>query len=576
MGVSPANFTSAGQTTSHYIPGVYSRRNTQGSSTGVSAGNLCILGVSKGGKPLTLMEFADLAEAKETLISGQLLEAIGAAFNGSSEFVPQKVFAMRVNAGTRAESTLTSGNNDILKVSSADYGSHQNQIKYWLRSGSTTGKKLSVSYKGEQTDVDDIEKKSFTILYNGSTAENVVCSINATSLTLTASDSENAPIESETFTFDFEEYATLSALKERIETTGAYTCNLLDTAEDAKTSELDCVQNVSVKTTAATFYSNLQALIDTFTSIDNIGSVEFVGNQRVLPENNDAWQFLTGGTDGSSSYDDWTQAIDELEDCDIQIIAIPTTNESVQSYLESHCVTMSSVSKKKERTCWFGTAKGTSVEDAVKRAKGINSCFASLVTTGANVSNLITGKTEDVSPSYVACMCAGMESAMSCSNPLTNKALKVNSFERKYKEGELSKLIAGGVVAFGENDDGELVCIRSVTTYQGDSLIKNERSMWRSVLFMDRDLRKACNPRIGTNAEPSESTILATLEKKAKEWYTADMITKGDDGSLYQNAKVRFDGDKCYLTFDRYIRAPNNFVFITATNKVYSAPVELK
>ncbi len=574
MGVSPAKFTSAGQTSQHYIPGVYSRRNTQGSSTGVSEGNLCIIGVSKGGKPRELYEFSDVAEAKEVLLSGQLLEAVGAAFSGSSDYVPQSVFAMRINNGVRAESTLKKGNADVLKLYSSDYGMHQNQIKYWLRDGSTTGKKLLVSYKGEQTEIDDIEKKSFSLEYTGEAA-NAVASVTPTALTLTATDAEGATVETDSFVFSFDDYETLSALKERIDDTGVYACTLFDTSDSAKTAELDSVANVNVKTAEAVFYSNLQALIDAFASVSYIGDVEILGSSRAVPENNDSWTFFSGGSDGTSIYDDWCAAIDELENHDIQIIATMTTDETVQTYLQTHCENMSAVSKKKERTCWLGMSRGVSVENAVARAKGVNSPFASLVTTGANVSNIVTGKTEDVSAAYVACMCAGMEAAMSSSNPLTNKTLKVNSFEREYKDTELNKLIAGGVVTFGKNDDGELVCIRCVTTYQGDFLIQNERSMWRSVLFMDRDFRKAFNRRIGTNAAPSESSIITALTAKSREWYAADLITKADDGSLFQNAKVRFDGDKCYLTFDRYIRAPNNFVFITATNKVYSSTIEV-
>ena len=136
-------------------------------------------------------------------------------------------------------------------------------------------------------------------------------------------------------------------------------------------------------------------------------------------------------------------------------------------------------------------------------------------------------------------------------------------------------MIAGGIVPFGENDDGNLVCIRAMTTYQGDSLVLNERSMTRCVLYMDRDLRKAFNPRVGTNDEPSESSIIQTLENKSKEWYNDALLTKGDDGTLYQNPKVRFNGDKTYLTYERFIRVPNNFTFITATNKVYSSTVEV-
>ena len=34
MGISPAKFSSAGQSTSHYIPGNYSRRDVVGAGTG--------------------------------------------------------------------------------------------------------------------------------------------------------------------------------------------------------------------------------------------------------------------------------------------------------------------------------------------------------------------------------------------------------------------------------------------------------------------------------------------------------------------------------------------------------------
>ena len=94
MGVSPAKFSSAGQTTTHYIPGNYSRRNVVGAGTGVSSGNLCIIGTSMGGKPLTLHSVADKAEAKDLLVSGELLNAVVQAFNGSNTFVPQRRYSL--------------------------------------------------------------------------------------------------------------------------------------------------------------------------------------------------------------------------------------------------------------------------------------------------------------------------------------------------------------------------------------------------------------------------------------------------------------------------------------------------
>lgn len=115
MGISPAKFSSAGQSTSHYIPGNYSRRDVVGAGTGVSTGNLCVIGTSMGGKPLTLHSVSDKAEAKELLVSGSLLDGVVQSFNGSNAFVPQQVFCMRVNAGTQSALTLKNGSNAVFQ-----------------------------------------------------------------------------------------------------------------------------------------------------------------------------------------------------------------------------------------------------------------------------------------------------------------------------------------------------------------------------------------------------------------------------------------------------------------------------
>lgn len=565
MGVSPAKFESAGQSSQHYIPGNYSRRNTIGAGSGVSTGNLCIVGTSMGGKPLELLEVADKAEAKNLLVSGDLLEGVLQAFNGSTTYVPQQVFCMRVNAGTQSSRVVKSGTDTILNIKSADYGVHTNQLKMWIKDG-TTGKKIQVSYKGNDEEIDNITKKSFTILYTGS-GTSASCSINATGFTATSD------VEADNLSVTWEECETIDDLVARINDSGVYSAVLINTTPDTPTRQLDHVSNVSVMTTAASFYSDLQAFIDAVESIQYIGkgNVELAGTDRFVPDNDTVYVYFSGATNGTSTIEDWSDAIDELEKYDIQIISTPSADNDVHTLIADHCTVMSTVSRKKERTCWLGTNKGVSIDNGIALAREYNSELVSLVITEANASNPLTGKSEDITPAMLACKCAGIESAIGVSNSLTNKMIKVNSFGKKYKTSELNKMIAGGLVTFGENDNGELVCIRSITTYQGDDLVKNERSMIRSVLYMDRDLRKAFNGRIGTNDVPSESTIIQTLANKSREWFSKDLITKSNKGDLFENAKVRVDGDKTYLTFERYVRAPNNFTFITATNKVYSS-----
>jgi hypothetical protein len=132
-------------------------------------------------------------------------------------------------------------------------------------------------------------------------------------------------------------------------------------------------------------------------------------------------------------------------------------------------------------------------------------------------------------------------------------------------------MIQNGIMPCGINEDGQLVIIRAMTTYQDDNLGLNERSCVREALYMDRDLRKAFSPRVGTSDEPSESVILSVLLKKAKEWKIKGYINVSPTGELVINPKVKFDGDKTYLEYDKYIRTPNNFVFITSNNMIYSS-----
>ena len=575
MGVSPATFNSAGSVSQHYIPGVYSRRNNVAGGSGVSTGNLVILGTSTGGEPLRLLKFSDTADAKETLVGGDLLEGVAHAFNGSAQYVPQSVWAMRVNNGTKSRRAMKSGNSEILILTSKDWGVHTNQIKMWYESAEGGGKSVRVSYKGEEQSVGKVARDSFSLAYAGEGA-GATCTIGAAGLTLSARDSDGEEIAGEGFSVDFTTCETVADLVSRINETGKYLATLIDNTDGARTAELDHAAGVSVGTSAAVFGSNLQALIEALGGIEYIGGVEIAdGASRVLPDDDTGFVYFTGGTNGGNTVGDYINALAALETEDVQIIATTSTDSDIHSLISDHCTSMSSVHNKRERTFFVGMPSSTTIEAGLAEAKSLNTELGSVIITGANASSPLTGKAEDISPALLACKVAGMESAMNMSVPLTNKALKVNSFSVKYRRGELDAMIAGGVMPFGENEEGALVCIRGITCYQSDSLIMNERSMIRSVLYMDRDLRRAFGARTGTNAAPSESGVIQVLLNKARGWLTDELITQDDSGNNVFDVSVRFDADRTYLSFSRYVRAPNNFTFITATNRVYSSTVEI-
>jgi len=566
MGVSGAVFESAGKRTIHWIPGVYSRRNTVPSGTGSLANNLVVMGQSVGGKPRTMIPLADVTEARKILVGGQLLDGVAHAFNGSNDFVPQQVYAFRVNDGAQAKLELKSGTTAILEVKSKDYGVHTNQIKLWVRDGAAAGsKKIIVSYKGNEDTADNIIRKSFTVLYCGpGSGATLTIKKDGAELAATGDDNGNLSVS-------WDQCATLDDLVSRINDTGSYVATLVDVRPNIKTSDLDTTSAVPV-TSAATFYSNLTAFAETLAGMLYIGEVKIVSeNLFTVPDNTDSFVYFTGATAGTYMVEDWADSLAVLEEEDVQSIVTPSTDPNVRALINDHVTAMCQTEKKKERQGLVGSALNISVDDAVLAVKGLNSEYMSLVIDDAVTSNPITGNSERIDPGLVACKIAGMEAAMGVSTPLTNKQLKVTSFGKKRSTAELNKMIQNGIMPCGFNEEGLPVVIRAMTTYQDDNLGLNERSCVREALFMDRDLRKAYARRTGTSDEPSESEILTVLFKKAKDWHVKGYITKSDGGELVFNYKVRFDGDKTYLTYDKFIRAPNNFTFITSNNMIYSS-----
>jgi hypothetical protein len=563
-GVSPVVFETAGKRTEHTIPGVYTRRNNVPSGTGTVSTNLVILGQSTGGEPRTLIQLADVSEAKNKLVGGTLLDGVANAFNGSNDFVPQKVFAFRVNDGTRSSITLKSGSTDMLKLKSKNYGIHTNQIKIWIKDGAAAGSRRAVvSYKGNDESTADIIKKSLSILYTGS-GSGAKASVTTTGMTLVSSEGTD-------LTVTWEECETVDELVSRINDTGKYAASAIDVTPNARTEELDTVIDLSVMGTAAILHSNLAAFVKALKAIQWIGEVEISdsANVRVLPEATAGYEYFSGATAGTYNIGDWVTALEKLEEEDVQSIATPCDDHDVLVLIVNHCVSMSTTAKKKERQYLLGAPMGTTLEDGLALAAEFNSDLGSLVIDSAVTSNPLTGAKETISPALLACKAAGMEAAMGIANPLTNKQVKVNAFGVKRTSGELEKMITGGIMPFGTNDDGLLVCIRAITTFQDDNLASNERSCMRESLYMDRDFRKAYNRRIGNADEPSESDVIDILKKRARIWKRLGLITTSDSGDLVFDISVRFDGDATFIDYSRFLRTPNNFIFGTANNKIY-------
>ena len=137
MSLNFRTFQSAGQISSHIIPGAYSRIDSVKGAAGLAAANNgVIMGRSEGGQPATLLQFNTVAEAVSALRSGELMEAVRLAFDPGGGLNPQRLFAMRVNTALQGSADLLDGSSNVMiTLTSLDYGIYVNQIKILLETG---------------------------------------------------------------------------------------------------------------------------------------------------------------------------------------------------------------------------------------------------------------------------------------------------------------------------------------------------------------------------------------------------------------------------------------------------------
>ena len=577
MGVSPAIFESGGQRSEHFVPGVYGRSFNISSPSGISAGNLCILGKSNGGEPYKMLEFSGIAEAQQALMGGELLDAVGNAFSASNTFVPQKVYAMRVNNGTQSSLTLKTGATDLITVKSWDWGVHTNQLKMLVSAGTiANSKKISVVYKEQNEVADNIINAALSVEYGGE-GQNPKVTVGATSISFVAETDDAEPEPTDSLTINFADFDTLDSLITRINDSDAWQASVVGNNTDLPSASLDTVSSVDVVEGGTTLYANYVEFLAALKSLSLIGDyVIDTPNTRQVPDNMDSYEYFTGGSAGSYSVTQWQAALTALELEDVQIIATSSTDSSIHALISAHCTSMSDVIHRKERTAILGGSIGMTDEAAISEALGLNNKLVSFCCDNPLKVNILSGKTETLSGAMLGVMLAAMESSMSPNTPLTFKVLNVLGFAKIRQVSNMTNLIKAGIMVCNANPENlsEYICIRAMTTFQGDDLINNERSMVREDLFMNRDLRAQFRPVIGT-AGISANAAIQTLKEKAKEWALNNYIIPSDSNENVWNIKVRIDGDKVYITYSRYLTAPVNFVFITAINHIYTSTVEL-
>lgn len=536
----------------------------------LSVGNLvALIGRSAGGKPNTALRFGSPEEAKATLISGELLDAVLKAFDPSAQTGgPATVIAVRVNPAIQSSLTLTDSNTfPVISLVSTDYGLFTNQVKIKIESGSTSGKKVTTQFGDDYYSKDNIARNAFSIQYTGAQST-AAMTVDNTTVTL------QAPTGNVVATIDLNAYPTVQQLVDRINAVTDFTSNVLDgSGATASLNGLDSVTLQDVKTAPYTATANLQAIVDWINST----SEGFVTATRAVSAGlvpaNIPFTYLTGGSDGVVTNTEWSDAYATLQTVDVQLVTPISSDPAIHAMNDTHCAFMSNVARM-ERRGIVGTASGTTDAAAITAAKALNSDRTALCHIGFYDYDA-SGKLTLYPPYILAAMIAGAFSGVNPGTPLTNKTLKVRGLERDLRNPtDTDVLIPGGVLCVENTTNGYKV-VKSISTWLVNANYNRvEMSVGIAIDFAVRNIRNALDALRGEKATPinlarAVSITETTCRKLAQPEPAGPGVLVGDAQSpAYKNITATLEGDVLAVSLQISPVLPINYIPVT----VYAVP----
>lgn len=526
--------------------------------------NVAIVGSSDGGAPKSALSFGSPQEAVRTLVAGELLDAVLAAFNPSNETNgPSKVIAVRVNPAVQSTLDLKDSTAaTCITLTSTGYGLGENLVRVKIEAGSTTGLRPTVQKGNDYYTADNLTRNAFSIRYSGAQAS-AVATINGTSVVL------QAPTGTTVATIDLNQYKTVRDVVDRINLVAGFAAVVLDGNYSAPAlNGLDYITAQDVKTATVTVKGDLQAVVDWFNSAqqDFVTAVRTAGVGK--PPAVVAFQFLAGGSNGVTTNTDWSDAFGVLQNVDVQWVTPVSSDGAIHAMTDAHCSYMSNVARK-ERRAIVGMGLSTTDTAAIALAKSLNSDRTSVVHIGHY--NYDTTGVLRLFPAYIsAAMLSGAFAGVSPGTPLTNKSIKVQGLERNLRNPlDTDPLINGGVLCLENTSNGYKV-VKSISTWLvNDNYNRVEQSCGVALDFVMRNVREALDVLRGAKGNAlvlsrAASITQSTLKKLSVDEPQGPGVLAGNkDSPAFRNIKVELEGDVLSVVFECSPVIPVNYVLVT-------------
>jgi hypothetical protein len=558
-----------------YQPGVYTSTNYMGtpSDIGVLSNVVAVVGTSVGGIPYN----ANVNDNEKVNIITSVNDALNKLKGGNGYYMceffltptrdetlrkPSQVLFFRVNPATKSYVFVKdSSNNNVIKVSSLDYGEHTNNFSKKISNGTIKGKKIEVNYAGQNVfSADNIDYECFDIKYNG-TGTTCELSITSTQLVITSDES------TDNITLDFSQYDTIGKIVSFISSRPNYTCVLKGNI-DKPSNELDIISNVDIKTNTYTTKANVQAIIDAFNS-SGIVLAELVGS-RTNVQNDATFTYFSGGTTPTPTITDWINTFALMERFNINHILVASGDPLVHSLASNHCNSMSNVNNKKNRTWASGASLNKTKSQKIAEAKALNDPRGIYFVTPIKRFDYINnGVVKVFDPFFAAAFDAGIRYANNITISSTFKKPNILGINEDYSNMDKDDYIKNGCSLISATESNEYEITHCITTYQGNNLILNLPSMLRTADYITLDSQFKIKNRIASLDRAPNSIVIKSIENylitNLLQFYKDNGFLTDDPYTglkAFSNVSFRLQGDVFYFEFTGILPAPLHYVFV--------------
>ncbi|WP_084542486.1 hypothetical protein [Calidithermus chliarophilus] len=452
------------------LPGVYHTVNTSrfNRPRPFGAKRLAIIAPALGGPPRKFTAITP-SEAARVLKGGVGLELVNDAADPSPLGGASDILFYRVNAATKGSLNL---GNLTVTAKDAHAGVEGNAIRVRRDSvpGDAAARRLSVELPGDGLGAEESPElgPALEISYVGSGAAPTVTVQDSAGQKALALASDVA-VEARTILIGGSGVKTFSELAQLINETGAWTAKVLYRHGNFNPGGL-AAGAVAVSANKATLDLGVEAQAQWLAGSRYVSAAVAGGAEAGLDA---GWLYLSGGTEGPAvTANDYANALNALEDEDVQAVLVGTPDPAVAAMGAAHCRSMSHPVNRRERVFFTGEALAASAEaqesEAIELAASLDTDAAVVAGTAVLRRNPRTGLVEELPPFRVAAMLAGLWCALGWDQPLTYKPLKVLGVVHK-SERALKRYLTKGVTGvMYDADDQTYRVSEAITTWQAD------------------------------------------------------------------------------------------------------------